>query len=72
MKLDEFRNRKGKEKIIILTAYDYQIAKILDEEAIDIILVGDSLGNVVQGCANTRGVTMEDMLYHTPGCGQRG
>jgi 3-methyl-2-oxobutanoate hydroxymethyltransferase len=67
MRLEEFsfRNRKGKEKIIMLTAYDYQIAKIVDEGAIDIILVGDSLGNVVQGCANTRGVTMEDMLYHT-------
>ena len=65
MRLEEFRNRKGKEKIIMLTAYDYQIAKILDEGAIDIILVGDSLGMVVQGCANTRGVTMDDMLYHT-------
>jgi 3-methyl-2-oxobutanoate hydroxymethyltransferase len=65
MRLDEFRNRKGKEKIIMLTGYDYQIAKILDESEIDVILVGDSLGNVVQGLANTRGVTMEDMLYHT-------
>jgi len=65
LRLDEFRNRKGKEKIIMLTAYDYQIAKILDEEEIDTILVGDSLGMVVQGCADTRGVTMEDMLYHT-------
>ena len=65
MKLDEFRNRKGKEKIIMLTAYDYQIARILDEERIDIILVGDSLGMVVQGYMNTKSVTMEDMLYHT-------
>jgi 3-methyl-2-oxobutanoate hydroxymethyltransferase len=65
VKLDEFRNRKGKEKIIMLTAYDYQIARILDEERIDIILVGDSLGMVVQGCMNTKSVTMEDMLYHT-------
>lgn len=65
MKLDEFRNRKNKEKIIMLTAYDYQIAKILDEKEIDMILVGDSLGMVVQGYADTRGVTMEDMLYHT-------
>jgi 3-methyl-2-oxobutanoate hydroxymethyltransferase len=65
VKLYGFRNRKGKEKIIMLTAYDYQIAKILDEEAIDMILVGDSLGMVVQGCVDTRSVTMEDMLYHT-------
>jgi 3-methyl-2-oxobutanoate hydroxymethyltransferase len=65
VKLDGFRNRKGKEKIIMLTAYDYQIARILDEELIDIILVGDSLGMVVQGYMNTKSVTIEDMLYHT-------
>jgi 3-methyl-2-oxobutanoate hydroxymethyltransferase len=65
VKLDEFRNRKGKEEIIMLTAYDYQIAKILDEEQIDMILVGDSLGMVVQGYTNTKSVTMEHMLYHT-------
>ncbi len=65
MRLEELRNRKGKEKIVMLTAYDFQIAKILDEVGIDIILVGDSLGMAVQGCSNTRGVTMDDMLYHT-------
>jgi 3-methyl-2-oxobutanoate hydroxymethyltransferase len=65
VKLDGFRNQKGKEKIIMLTAYDYQIARILDEELIDIILVGDSLGMVVQGYMNTKSVTIEDMLYHT-------
>ena len=65
MKLDEFRDRKNKEKIIMLTAYDYQVAQILDEVGIDLILVGDSLGMVVQGHMDTKSVTMEDMLYHT-------
>jgi len=65
VKLEEFRNRKGGEKIIMLTAYDYQIAKLLDEVGIDLILVGDSLGMVVQGYTDTKSVTMEDMIYHT-------
>lgn len=65
MKLEEFKNRKGKEKIVMLTAYDYQIAKILDEVKVDMILVGDSLGMVVQGYTDTKSVTMEDMIYHT-------
>ena len=65
MKLDEFRDRKGKKKIVMLTAYDYQIAKILEEVGIDLILVGDSLGMVIQGHMDTKSVTMEDMIYHT-------
>jgi len=60
----KIRRKKGKEKIIMLTAYDYQIAKILDETGIDLILVGDSLGMVVQGHGNTKSVTMTDMTYH--------
>lgn len=60
----EIRRKKGKEKIIMLTAYDYQIAKILDATGIDLILVGDSLGMVVQGHSNTKSVTMKDMVYH--------
>jgi 3-methyl-2-oxobutanoate hydroxymethyltransferase len=66
MKFQEtIRQKKGKEKIIMLTAYDYQTAKILDEMRIDLVLVGDSLGTVVQGHKDTKSVTMEDMIYHT-------
>lgn len=66
MKSEEIiKNKKGKEKIIMLTAYDYQTAKIIDEVGIDMILVGDSLAMVFQGEPNTKRVTMKDMLYHT-------
>jgi 3-methyl-2-oxobutanoate hydroxymethyltransferase len=63
--LGNIRQKKGKEKIIMLTAYDYQTAKVLDEMRIDLILVGDSLGMVFQGYNDTKSVTMEDMVYHT-------
>ncbi len=52
-------------KITALTAYDYPTAAIVDEAGVDIILVGDSLGVVVQGLDNTLPVTMDEMLYHT-------
>ena len=54
-----------KEKIACLTAYDAAFAKVVDEAGIDIILVGDSLGMVIQGKNSTVSVTMEDILYHT-------
>ena len=63
--VESIRRRKGKEKIVMLTAYDYQTAKILDAVGIDVILVGDSLGMVFQGCKDTKSVTMEAMIYHT-------
>ena len=54
-----------KNNIVMLTAYDFGMAKILDESGVDIILVGDSLGNVVLGYENTLPVTVEDMIHHT-------
>jgi len=52
-------------KIIMLTAYDCPTARILDETGVEIILVGDSVGNVLLGYDNTIPVTMDDMLHHT-------
>lgn len=49
----------------MITAYDYPFARIVDEAGIDAVLVGDSLGMVVQGLENTLPVTMDEMLYHT-------
>ncbi len=60
--------RQGKEqgdKITMLTAYDYSMAKLIDEAGINMILVGDSLGMVMLGYEDTLSVTMEDMIHHT-------
>ena len=57
--------KQSANKITCITAYDASFAKLFDECGIDVILVGDSLGNVIQGGENTLGVTMEDMVYHT-------
>jgi 3-methyl-2-oxobutanoate hydroxymethyltransferase len=53
------------ETITCLTAYDYSFARILDEAGVELLLVGDSLGCVVQGNHNTLAVTMNEMVYHT-------
>ncbi|WP_346848910.1 3-methyl-2-oxobutanoate hydroxymethyltransferase [uncultured Clostridium sp.] len=61
-----FRESKAKgEKITMLTAYDYSMAKIIDSSGINGILVGDSVGMVCLGYEDTISVTMEDMIHHT-------
>jgi len=60
-----FNKKKKKEKITVLTAYDYPSARILDAAGMDVVLVGDSLGMVVLGYETTLPVTMRDMLHHT-------
>jgi len=57
--------KKGKEKITMLTCYDYSFAAVLNEAGIDIILVGDSLANVILGLDDTRRVSLFEMFSHT-------
>lgn len=61
---DFFRMKETKDKISMLTAYDYPSARWAEEANVDMILVGDSLGMVVLGYDSTVPVTMEDMLHH--------
>ncbi|NYZ76177.1 3-methyl-2-oxobutanoate hydroxymethyltransferase [Candidatus Micrarchaeota archaeon] len=56
---------KGNKKVVMLTAYDYQVARLLEQAGVDLILVGDSLGMVVLGYESTKQVTMQEMLHHT-------
>lgn len=66
MTILEFQQHKrDKKKLIVVTAYDALFTRIVEDAGIHVILVGDSLGVVVQGKANTLSVTMDDMLYHT-------
>ena len=66
MTVPEVRSMKERgEKLVCLTAYDYCFARILDEAGVDLLLVGDSLGSVVQGHDSTLPVTVEDIIYHT-------
>ena len=60
----KFRELKGTRKIVMLTAYDFPSAAILDACGVDAVLVGDSLGNVVQGRKTTLPVTLEQVIYH--------
>jgi len=60
--LQEMKNRK--EKISMLTAYDYSMAKILDTAGVDVLLVGDSASNVIAGHETTLPITLDQMIYH--------
>ncbi len=60
----DIRGWKGKKKIVVLTCYDFPVARILDRCGVDILLVGDSLGNVVLGYTDTIPVTIEEMIHH--------
>lgn len=65
LSLTDFRRMKAAgEKIVMLTCYDASFATLLEAQGVEMLLVGDSLGNVVQGRSSTVGVSMADMLYH--------
>lgn len=59
------KKKESGEKITAVTSYDYSFTRLVDEAGIDMILVGDSLGMVMQGHSSTIPVTMEEMIYHT-------
>jgi 3-methyl-2-oxobutanoate hydroxymethyltransferase len=59
-----FRAAKGQEKLTVLTAYDYSVARLVDAAGVNAILVGDSLANVMLGHENTVSVTLQDMVLH--------
>lgn len=61
---NKIKKKKGVEKITMLTCYDYQMAKILDAAGVDMLLIGDSVGNVALGFKDTTMVTMPDMIHH--------
>src|SRR3989338_4377436 len=63
--IEQIKSMKNREKIAVLTCYDYFTAKILDSVGIDIVLVGDSLANVILGYETTRDVTMNEMKIFT-------
>ncbi len=60
-----YKMKEKGEKIVALTAYDYPLARLIDTSGVHMILVGDSLGMVVQGHSSTLPVTMDEMIYHT-------
>lgn len=61
---DFLKKKKNGEKITMITAYDYTMANLLSRTSIDCVLIGDSLGNVIQGNSNTIPVTLDEIIYH--------
>ena len=59
-----FREAKGQDKLVMLTAYDYSTARVMDMTGVDALLVGDSLGMVMLGYPDTLSVTVDDMVRH--------
>ena len=60
----DIRDRKGKDPIVVVTAYDVLFGRLVDQAGVDIVLVGDSAGNVVAGFKSTLPVTLDHMIYH--------
>ena len=59
------RMKTAGERLSMVTAYDYIFARLLDEAGVELLLVGDSLGMVVQGLSTTLPVTLDEIVYHT-------
>ena len=59
------KQKENHDKCTMITCYDYSMAKLMDEAGMEILLIGDSLGQVILGYENTLPVTMEDMIHHT-------
>ena len=63
--IQDIRGMKAKRKITMLTAYDFPLASLIDRAGIDMILVGDSVANVVLGLESTTQVGMAEMIHHS-------
>ena len=63
----DLQKKASNHRLVVTTAYDFTMAKLIDRSGIDAVLVGDALGMVVQGGTDTLSVTMDDMVYHS-GC----
>jgi 3-methyl-2-oxobutanoate hydroxymethyltransferase len=62
--LDLLKQKADSKKIVMVTAYDYSMARLAEAAEVDMVLVGDSVGMVIQGLEDTLGVTLDDMAYH--------